>query len=252
MQEKTYDVGNLLEPSPNTLHLLIVKQFRQMIQDGLFQEGDRLPSERELAAMLGVSRIPIRESLKILEFLGIIRRNRGREMTLGHLDLSQVLDFFDFQLRNPLQTVEELFETREALECQSAMLAARRHTAADLEILEDAVRAMEEAMHGDGKMVEPNVNFHSLIVAATHNRVLKRVYESMFDLSTFSRREILADPERRRTELDNHKTILKRIAARDEEGAALAMREHMRSALEYLRKKDRTRRNSAEHSKSGT
>lgn len=238
MPEKSYDITRLVEPSPNTLHLLIVRQFRQMILDGLFQEGDKLPSERELSAMLGVSRIPIRESLKVLEFLGIIRRDRGRAMTLGHLDLSQVLDFFDFQLQHPLHTLEEMFETREALECQAAGLAARRRTAEDLQALEESLRVMQAAQASGSQEAGPELTFHHLIVKAAHNQVLLRVFETMYALSAFSRKEILADPARRAVELANHQTIFKRIAQRDEAGAALAMREHMRSALEYLRKKN--------------
>jgi GntR family transcriptional repressor for pyruvate dehydrogenase complex len=236
METKSYDISEFMDPSPNTMHLLIVRQFRQMIMDGLFKEGDKLPSERELATMLSVSRIPVRESLKVLEFLGIVRRRRGR-MTLGHLSFEHVLDFFDFLLCNPMHTMEEMFETREALECQAAILAARRHTKEDLEALSRAISDMEKSLEKDSRELGLTQNFHSLIVQAAHNRVLFRVFESLYELITFSRKEILKDPKRREIEFTYHKSIYERIAARDEEGAARAMREHMRAAMEHARKR---------------
>lgn len=236
METKSYDISEFIEPSPNTMHLLIVRQFRQMIMDGVFKEGDKLPSERDLAMILGVSRIPVRESLKVLEFLGIVRRKRGR-MTLGHLSFDHVLDFFDFLLCNPMHTMEEMFETREALECQAAMLAARRHTKEDLEALSQAISAMDNSLEKGSQEINLTQNFHSLIVQAAHNRVLFRVFESLCELFTFSRKEILMDLKRREIEFTYHKSIYERIAARDEEGAARVMREHMRSAMEHARKR---------------
>ena len=86
------DLSQEAEP----LYSQIVGHIRNWIRSGRFREGDALPSERELAATFNVSRVPVREALKILEFLGVVHYVRGRGVRVKKMRISDLLGNLEF------------------------------------------------------------------------------------------------------------------------------------------------------------
>lgn len=143
--------------SANTLSAEIDERLEQAIIDGHFRPGQRLIAE-ELAEDFGVSRIPVRESLRALNAAGWVDIRPRRGVYVRRWSRTELT---------------ELFEVRSLLEGESARLAATRRNADHLVQLKLNTSEYEEAVSSDGVEV-PRLNreFHSIIAAASGNKVL--------------------------------------------------------------------------------
>lgn len=220
--------------SPDSLYAQIVDRIRQWIRDGQLKEGDQLPSERELAQMFDVSRVPVREALKILEFLGAVQHIRGKGVFVKKINISNVLNNIEFMMIDPIHTLSDLFEAREAIEFQATMLAAQRRTDEDLRAMEAAVDEMEQKIKEGKDVVDASAQFHNAVIAASHNVILMSINESLGNLLKFSRQKSLKDASRWHTSLGYHKEIMQKIKEKDGEGAHRLVREHLANAKEYI------------------
>jgi GntR family transcriptional regulator, transcriptional repressor for pyruvate dehydrogenase complex len=216
------------------LYMQIVERIRQWIMQGQLKDGDLLPSERDLAQMFDVSRVPVREALKVLEFLGAVKHVRGKGVYVKKIGIGHVLSNIDFLMADPAHLLTDLYEARQGLECQAALLAAERRTETDLMIIESEIMEMEKVMVLGGDVGEASVKFHSAIIAASHNAMLMRINEMLVDLLRFSRSRSLQKPSRYGKVLEDHRFILERIRERDGIGAAQALREHLEAAKQVV------------------
>ncbi len=213
-----------------THHIHIVNSIRQMIRDGVLQEGDPLPSERELAEKFNVSRVPVREAIKILEFIGVLRRVRSRGLFVDHVDVRQTMNQFQFVFANTPEARDELFEFRQALEIQSAMLAAERRTEEDLLRIEGSWVLAEHFIKIGRDPTTPTTDFHFAIAKATQNSVMVRIYDFLFDLHIFAARTNLHSKERLIEAHQEHRRIFESIRDADPEAAGKRMRLHMENS----------------------
>lgn len=214
----------------DALYLQIVERIRQWILTGELKDGDLLPSERNLAQMFDVSRVPIREALKVLEFLGAVKHIRGKGVYVKRIGISHVLNNIDFLMTDPTHLLADLYEARQGLECQAAFLAAERRTEAELLAMESEVMDMEKVMRLGGDVGEASVKFHTSFIAASHNALLLRINEMLMELLRFSRSRSLQKPERYEDVLRDHRLILEKIRQQDGVGAAEALRKHLETA----------------------
>src|SRR6185369_12535913 len=108
----------------------VVAQLREMIHNGELRPGDRLPPERDLAKLLGVSRPTLRAGIRSLAAVGVLESRQGAGTFVVKADESPVLDSSSLSLMASLHrfTSEEMFEARRALEMAIAGLAAERAT----------------------------------------------------------------------------------------------------------------------------
>jgi GntR family transcriptional repressor for pyruvate dehydrogenase complex len=136
------------------------EQIRDLIFRGQLKPGDQIMPERELALALGVSRPTVREAIKKLVTMGLLEHRQGQgtfvrstDSQRQHNPLAAVIEGHDASL-------EELLEVRMGLESQSAILAAQRATAEDVQVLERALEAML-AENAAGRLgIEEDVSFH--------------------------------------------------------------------------------------------
>ncbi len=220
----------------------IYEQLRRQITSGRLKPGDRLPSERVMMQQLGRSRPTIREALRMLEQGGYVSSTHGasgavvQELTIGGVEepLAAMLQVNQISL-------EELGEYREINDATIAGWAALRRTEADLAALRDCLVRAEEALAEQGRFVELDVRFHSLLARATGNRVSMIVTEV---LGNVEKRTLLdkmttqSDGERLALErriLERHSEILETIQRQDADAARQAMREHTRAAGQDLK-----------------
>lgn len=201
--------------------------------EGRFPLGRRLPSERQLAEQLNVSRTTVREAITVLASRGMLERRRGdgtypvdqseRRMAEIWLDMSQ---------KHPaLQG--DLLEFRGMIETRAAELAARRHDRNDRERLKAALAAVDQAYAGNQRhaQISSDVAFHRAIADATHNPLFSYLMSSLLKLLHEHVQLSLAGLEPRSATAQRlrmqHRALLEAILARDSDRARRLAGEHM-------------------------
>jgi GntR family transcriptional repressor for pyruvate dehydrogenase complex len=207
----------------------VISRFKDLIQQGLLAPGSRLPSERELASALGVSRPTLRQALKALQVLGIVRSRQGDGSYLAEMtgDVMRAPLDFAIALKGPAK--RDLFETRQTLEVKLAALAAERRTDQDLAKLRAALDAMRQSAGIADQWCENDIRFHSCIVEAAKNAVMASIYEMLSNLLVQSRKDsvrLLTDYE---ASFHSHVRVYEAIERRDSPGASEAMVNHFRA-----------------------
>ena len=218
----------------DALYLQIVEHIRQLILKGQLKDGDLLPSERDLAQMFDVSRVPVREALKVLEFLGAVKHIRGKGVYVKKIGIGPFLNSIDFLVTDPSDLLTDLYEVRQGLECEAAVLAAERRTENDLFVIESEIMEMEKVMVLGGDVGEASVKFHTAVISSSHNAMLMRINEMLVELLRFSRSRSLQQRSRHENVFRDHRLILEKIRQRDGEGAAKALREHLETAKQFV------------------
>ncbi len=222
---------------------LVVRQIEDMIVQGILKEGDRLPSERDLATRFEVSRPMVRNALKTLEQAKLINIRHGEGTFIAQLT-GQAMQpaLIDLYARRG-RAFQDYLEYRRAQEAFAARLAAERATPTDRAEIERHIATMVEAdATGDLKMSrEADVRFHSSIVEASHNAMLIHMMASIYELT---RRGVMHNRDYLRTLegsakklLQQHRAIAEAVFAQEPDAAEEAARAH----LDYVEKSFRQR-----------
>jgi GntR family transcriptional repressor for pyruvate dehydrogenase complex len=216
----------------------IVEQMIGLIKDGRLKPGDSLPSEREIAEKLGVSRPPLREALKTLECLGFIEVRQRRK--------SVVKSVADFSLQNPLvkviqgdtAMVVQLLEVRKILESWAAAEASRLATEENIQTLETVYQDLDRDFRNDELGVDADVRFHLSIYQATQNTVLSHIASTLLALlhqtQRVTRQVMFTETVNKERLLQQHHAILSAIRERNPEKAREAILTHLDYAKNYF------------------
>jgi GntR family transcriptional repressor for pyruvate dehydrogenase complex len=201
---------------------------------GRLRPGERLPSERELCDVFGVSRATLREALRALEALGVVEVRTGARggafaVEPGEDALGSALASL---LRFRQATARDLIEFRVSFEGENAAWAARRASAEDVAELQALAGRIEAAVAGGqawSRVVELDVAFHVLVARATGNVVRGAI---MIGIQDALRRAVIetdpiADPAVRGTMGAEAHAIADAIASRNEHAARVRMRAHV-------------------------
>jgi DNA-binding FadR family transcriptional regulator len=200
------------------------------IVSGRLAPGERLPSERALAARYGVGRPLVREALRSLGELGLIETHPGRGTYVRSSALAGVHRPVGLAIRRRGVTVAQLSEARIALESEAAGLAAARASSRDIEKLESALRALEAAQ--GIAHVQRDLAFHLAIAAAAHNPVIEMMLESIAPLTVGLMTRSVGDPEVMRRSQPYHGVCLEAIRRHDPAAARAAIVAHLSVASE--------------------
>lgn len=218
---------NKLNANAEVLYSQIVERIRMWILKGYIKEGEPLPSERELAQLFNVSRMPVSQAVKILEFLGVVKYIRGKGVCVQQIDINHLLNSIGFFVLDPQSGFEDLLETRVAVEVQATRLAAQHRTENDLAALEDALSEMERNLFLKKDVSNASIRFHSAIFAASANEVIIKINEFLRILLLFSRKKTLKEIAQQDIALRCHKRIYQAIKEQDIDEAVSAMLEHL-------------------------
>ena len=209
----------------------VTAQILGLVQERNLVSGDKLPSERELAQRLNVSRPALRESLAALEAMRIIARRPNSGIYLAERDSPPSFESVVFRselgLPLDLETIMHSIEVRNLLELQAVTLACERHTAADVAHLEDLVEQTRRRLREGGTIIDLDEAFHLGIVSAAHNPVFLQIVHAFYRLSRLRREVYFSEPRRCRRSHREHQAILAAIAARDPAAAREAMHGHI-------------------------
>jgi GntR family transcriptional repressor for pyruvate dehydrogenase complex len=206
------------------LYEQLVRRLLDYVEEAGLVPGQQLPSERELATRLGVSRTSVRQALVALEVQGVVGRRHGGGTFLASPDRQDAVA----TLRKRRQRLPDVLEAREALEVKIAELAATRRTDDDLAAITTALDHMADDIKAGGYGVDGDAEFHAAVATAAHNPLLIEIMAQLSDLITESRLESLTQPGRPHRSLASHRRIADAITAGDGRKAASAMRAHVR------------------------
>ena len=205
----------------------ISARLQTLVQSDNLKPGDRLPPERQLATMFGVSRNSVREAIKSLEQQGLLisRPGAGTYIVLdAQENLAKAMGDAFALARHRL---EDIFELRLLLEPQIAHLAAQRITQHEIEELSTLMDVYEKNLRDGQPVFFLDQAFHDAIAAATGNRSITRLMEQMHDLLRESRDEALQSPARSARSLEDHQRILSALNSHNPERAREAMKGHL-------------------------
>ncbi len=225
------------EIKPTKISDQVFEQIQDLIYRGQLRPGEKILPERELADSLNVSRNSVREAINKLIERKLIENRQGmgtfvRKPEPGQQD-------------NPLTSVlgddisaQELLEFRLGLECNAAVLAARKATSEDIAqlitIMDEMRRMVKEGSMGH----EEDVRFHMAIAYATKNRVhihmMKRFYDLLYYGIWKSHMYLYQEAPNLEEILAQHGKILEAIRNHDTQMAYDIMREHIKFVMEYL------------------
>lgn len=207
-----------------------VAELRRRVVSGEWSAGGRLPSERELALELGVSRATVREVVKTLELVGLveIRPKVGIfHRVLSHGDTPEALSGRHGRSGSlGYSRVADCIDAREVIECGSLRLVVERASDADLERLQELVD-QSRAAPDEASALEYDRSFHLALHAITRNPVIQQAIGNSFDLLWEHLPAVRAIPERRDTSLRQHRLILEAVRSRDLDTAVAHMLEHI-------------------------
>ncbi|WMJ78116.1 MULTISPECIES: FadR/GntR family transcriptional regulator [unclassified Sedimentibacter] len=168
-----------IEPSEKVTNK-ILKQITQLIKDGELKPGEKLPPERQIAEMMGVSRPALKQTISILEAMGIVESRRG--------DGNYILPCQN-KIFNPIilsfyaahGNMDDILEVRYIIEVQNVKIAARKRTEEQLALLDEIISRMEGPKTLKERILLNN-EFHLELIRITGNPLLINFYESIIDL----------------------------------------------------------------------
>ena len=152
----------------------VVARLRDMIHSGEISAGDRLPPERDLAKMLGVSRPTLRAGIRSLSTVGILQSRQGAGTFVSEVKESPTLDSSPLRMLSALHgfSSEEMFEARLALEMSIAGLAAERATSEQMTLMAEEITGMYASLAEPEQYLVHDMKFHQTVAAASGNRIL--------------------------------------------------------------------------------
>lgn len=219
-----------------TLSEEIARSLIDGIMTGRFRFGERLPPERELARYMNVGRPTLREALRVLSMLGLVdvRHGDGTFVVDNHADfLSRA---FGWTVLLDSQSIDELVDTRTAVESMLAELAAQRADPGEIKELRRLVRTMAEAGTDFRSFSRADLDFHLAIAKAGRNLTLSRtLFATQSLLKEWVGRALRASPYSYSSVYEQHLAIFEALEARDAPAASAAMRAHLRHVGDLLR-----------------
>jgi DNA-binding FadR family transcriptional regulator len=216
---------------------VIVDQVRLLIRQGRLVAGDRLPSERELCERFGVSRVTVREALRVLEANGLVEIRVGarggafvtapssRLVGEGIVDLISLATI----------TAAEVTEARMVFELGIVPLVCERATAEDITALHDICDQSSAALEADEYPLELSAAWHSRYARSAHNRAVAMLVESLQGplLRSLEQARETA-PAHGRRGVEEHRALVDAITERDVDAATELMRTHLKRTADRV------------------
>ncbi len=203
------------------------KKLEREILAGTYKPGDRLPSERALSLRYGVSRSILREGIRHLVSMGLVRTEAQSGTYVTEYRKEASLDFLLYLLDNNEPLDPELFrainELREILESGCASRAAARSNPERVRALRSALEALRAAEGDPEELAERDYEFHALFVEQTDNLALRLLFHAFRSVYLFYARCFYAEPVCASATFSQLECFLDRVEARDASGAAAAL-----------------------------
>ena len=217
----------------NKVYEDVARQIERLILKKL-RPGYKLPSERELSQMLGVSRSSIRDAIRSLELIGMVEPRQGAGTIVKEVTADAVVNPLANALKLKEEQVGELLDFRKMLEPPLAARAATHATSDDTAEMEEILTRQDEKLRRDQSTIPEDSEFHYAIALASGNSVVLKVLDIVMDMLRDSRERSLQVEGRPQKSLAGHRRILAAIKRHDAEAAKDAMRRHIEDVEEIV------------------
>jgi len=207
----------------------VVARLREMIHRGDLRPGDRLPAERELAKLLGVSRPTLRAGIGSLAALGVLQSRQGAGTFVVNTDGPPALDSGPLRMMAALHgfTTAEMFEARRALEMAIAGLAAERATGDYMATMAEEVAGMFASLDEPEQFLIHDMHFHQTVAAASGNRILTALMNMVATILFDVRSKTVKRATDLKESAEMHRRIYRAIRQHNWQEARSAMRDHL-------------------------
>jgi len=230
--------GTVLEKFAQVKRSLLAEKVARnligLILEGNLQPGDKLPPERELAALLKVGRPALREALRGLHMMKIVETRHGDGTYISSLKPDLLIQPLQLFVTLGSLSMQHLLEVREILEIGVVRLAAQRISEGELDYLLECLSRAERVEHSAQEFVKADLDLHAAIVRAARNPLLTSIMRSIDELGRISREITGLLPEIRHEVLKDHACIVETLMQRDVEGSQRAMERHLRTVRKAL------------------
>ncbi len=209
---------------------IIVEQMRLLMRQGQLKPGDRLPPERDLCERFGVSRVTVREALRMLESAGLVEIRVGARggAFVTAPSSNRVGEGLADLLSLSVISAADVTEVRLILEVGIVPVVCERATEDDLAKLEKICERSEAALRDGDYTMDISLEFHTAVAQATHNPALVMLVESFRGpilMSLMEAREVA--PEMGGLGTKEHERFTEAVRRRNADDAARIMREHL-------------------------
>jgi GntR family transcriptional repressor for pyruvate dehydrogenase complex len=231
------------------LSAAVVRQIEELILRGVLQPGERLPSERELADRLGVSRPSLRDAISTLQGSGLLIAKPGAGLFVADVLGSAFAPALTQLFARHDEAVFDYLSFRRDMEGLAAERAARLGSDTDLKVVQAVFTKMAAANPKRTAEDEAQLDaqFHMAIIEASHNVVMLHMMRSMYELLRegvfYNRRVMFNQQTTQQVLLDQHRAINDALQARDGDAAKDAIHAHMDYVEASLRDHHKAQRN---------
>jgi GntR family transcriptional repressor for pyruvate dehydrogenase complex len=217
----------------NKVYEEVAKQIERLILKKL-KPGDKLPSERELAEILQVSRSSIRDAIRGLELIGLVEPRQGSGTIVREVSAESLANPFANALKQRQELVSELLDFRKMLEPPLAARAATHASPEEIAEMEEILQRQQKKQDVGDVAIAEDAEFHYSVALASGNSVVLKVIDTIMDLLRDTRERSLQVEGRSLKSLVGHRRILSAIKRHDAEAAKAAMRRHIEDVEEIV------------------
>ncbi len=224
------DIGLFRPVNVGRVSQVIVDQVRLLLREGRLTPGDRLPSERELCERFGVSRVTVREALRVLEAGGLVDIRVGARggAFVTTPDPTKLGEGLADLIHLSRLTAANVTEARTIVELGIVPLVVERATEEDLAELEELCRRAQAALEDDRYTMEMSADFHVRVAASTHNPGVEMLVRSFHGPLLMSLKEAkVAEPLMGHRGAEEHLAFVAAVRERDVDRATEIMRVHI-------------------------
>lgn len=230
----------MFTPIKNTkVYEQVVEQIKAMIIDGTLKKGDKLPSERDLAEQLAVSRTSVREAIRALQVIGLIDSRQGEGNFIRESFENSLFEPMSMMFMLEQSKPEDILELRKIVEIETAALAAKKISEDEIRELGEIIEKLKENNSEDENIVIDKA-FHYKIAKASGNlmiiNILNVISTLIDEFIKGARGRILTDGENKNVLMDSHENIYKSLREHNPKEAARYMRKHFELVDEYYYK----------------
>jgi len=237
---------NLNDQLRGTVHregfsVQIAERLLSLIREQQLKPGDKLPAERDLSILMGVSRATVREALRSLATMNILELRHGSGTYVTSLDLQLLVERFDLVFSLNDNSFLDLVEARKVMEPGATALAALRKTPEYVAALDDILKRSWRCMHEQpSEFPKLDIEFHVKVAECSGNALLSRIMQAVTHLSIASSERTASTKggysiRRLERAIQMHQEIFEAIKAGDADHAYQHMTEHLRQVEDTLR-----------------
>lgn len=213
-----------------------ISKIYDLILSQNLKENDKLPPERQLSEMLGISRNSLREAIRVLDMLGVVRVDQGSGMVIDSSRVSDaVTKHLTFALLMNREKMNELFEARLVVETECASLAALRASESERALLHRTYQELCESRTDRPKSIALEIELHNIVARAAHNPVLEKILNSLKQILKESREATVPHTGVTPETVKVHERLIAAIDARDSRSSADIMREHIAAVADRMK-----------------